>query len=345
MENKKETNNLSSFFNKKTALKIFISFLTSILLFFFIFKYISFAKIITSFQQISIFVILLSCFLLLINYFFRMLRTHILFSEKVGFFDLYIITIIHTTLVQLLPFRLGEISFLYLSTKTKKIDMMNAGTSLISIHLLDVIIIISAFFTSFFLLGDSIALSFPKILLLFIFIFIFITILSLFLMQRKQLLLAEYLSKNKEKKTILLFFLRKINQVTLFLHSFHSKKKLLLLLFYSFCVWTSYYALMYFLYLFYGISFSHINFLFIISSALLFALIPIQGIAGFGNVEISWSALLILFGIDNILALETTIQVHIIGLIASVIVGLIGLLFYFFCQEKKQIKNKFIQNQ
>jgi uncharacterized membrane protein YbhN (UPF0104 family) len=74
--------------------------------------------------------------------------------------------------------------------------------------------------------------------------------------------------------------------------------------------------------------FSYTTFLFIISTALLFALIPIQGIAGFGNVELSWGALLILFGVESTVALQTTIQIHIIGIMATLIIGLCGVVLF-----------------
>ncbi len=330
-----QTNESASFFTKKTLFKILFSFLVSIVLFSFILKYISFPDIIIRIQQTSLLVIIVSCLFLLTNYFFRTLRSHLLLSGKIHFFQLYIITILHNTLVQLLPFRLGEFSFLYLTTKTKKVTVIDAGATLVSLHLFDVVIIISAFFISFLSLEDTIALPIPKTFLLILFGVILLLVISLLFAQKTQRFLAAYLSKRQGKNTFWILLLTKITPLLTFLHTFRSKKKLFLLLFYSFCVWTSYYALMYFLYFSSGLTFTYMTFLFILSTALLFALVPIQGIAGFGNVEISWSALIILLGVESTHALQTTVHVHIIGIIATLILGALGLLIFLLYKKSK----------
>lgn len=332
MEDK--TNNTLPSLNKKTLLKLLLSFLISVILFYFILKYISFAEIINNLQQTSVLVVLTSCFFLLINYFFRALRIHILLSKKIDFFHVYLITILHNTLIQLLPFRLGEFSFLYFTAKTKKVTTIDAGTALVSARFFDMIIIISSFFISFLFLDATLSFPIPKIFFLLIFSIILAGVMLILLVRKRQLLLAKYLSKRQEKKTLFISLLMKIDQMLTFFHSIHSKKVLLSLFFYSICVWISYYVLMYFLYLSSGITFSYMNFLFIVSAALLFALIPLQGIAGFGNVEISWSALIILFGIERALALKTTLLVHIMGIIATLILGLSGLVLFLFYEKR-----------
>jgi len=323
MDNKIE--NSSSFFTKKTILKLTFSFLISIVLFYFILQYVSFTDIIYKIKQISIGTIIISCVFFLINYFFRTLRIHLLLSGRIHFFQLYVITILHNTLVQILPFRLGEFSFLYLTTKTKKVGIIDAGATLISLHLFDVIILFSGFLISFLFLDKNVHFPIPKALIFLILFFVFSMILCLLGAKRIQPSLEAYLSK-KEKHMFLVSFLTKCHQLLIFLENSHSKKKLLF--FYSFCVWTSYYALMYFLYSSMDLHFSYTTFLFIISTALLFALIPIQGIAGFGNVELSWGALLILFGVESTVALQTTIQIHIIGIMATLIIGLCGVVLF-----------------
>lgn len=337
MEDK--TNKQSSFFSCKTVFKLFFSVLFTIIIFYFIFTYLSFTEVIMEVQQISFFIIFMSCFFLLVNYFFRALRIHILLSKKIGLSHLYLITILHNTLIQLLPFRLGEFSFFYFTAKTKKVNAMEAGIALVSARFFDIIIIISAFFVSFLFLDATISLPIPKIFLPLIFSIILIGVMFILLARKTQFILTWYLSKRQEKKTLFTSLLMKIDQILTFLHSVHSKKALLFLFFYSVCVWITYFALMYFLYFSSGITFSYMNFLFIVSAALLFALIPIQGIAGFGNVEISWSALLILFGIEQAVALKTTLLVHIIGIIATLILGIIGL-FLFYKRDKSSSTEK-----
>ena len=111
MENTKNPG--TSLLNLRTLFKLVVSFLFTIILFYFLFKYISLSEIIKGIKQTSVSIIIVSCLLLLVNYFFRTLRLHILLSKKIPFFQLYYITTIHNTFVQLLPFRLGEFSFFY----------------------------------------------------------------------------------------------------------------------------------------------------------------------------------------------------------------------------------------
>lgn len=328
MENTKNPG--TSLLNLRTLFKLVVSFLFTIILFYFLLKYVSLNEIIKNIKQTSFSIIIVSCLLLLLNYLFRTLRLHILLSKKIPFPHLYYITTIHNTFIQLLPFRLGEFSFFYFTSKTKKVDIMDAGIALVSARFFDIMIVISSFFVSFFFLDNTISLPIPRLLILFILFIILMGTLFILHAKKTQAILILLLSKRQEKKTLLTSLLIKGDQVLTHLHSFNSKKSLFFLVFFSLCIWTSYYALMYFLYLSSGISFGYMNFLFIVSTALLFALIPIQGIAGFGNVEISWSALLILFGIESTLALKTTVLVHVIGIIATLILGLVGLLLFSF---------------
>jgi uncharacterized membrane protein YbhN (UPF0104 family) len=87
-------------------------------------------------------------------------------------------------------------------------------------------------------------------------------------------------------------------------------------------IWIFYSFFLYLVFDYLGVSVSYTLLLFISSATILFSSIPIQGFAGFGTVEVSWTIFLLLIGIEKITALEIAFAVHSIGIFIIVILGL-----------------------
>lgn len=309
-------------------LQVISSLIITAVLFIILFSYISGEETLKAVSKINFLLIVFSVAMLLLIYFFRSLQLYIFFSKKIPVSFLYLITTIHTFFVQVIPFRLGELSFIYLIGKTKKVTSMDTIVVLGSARVFD-ISIVSIFFVISLLCMKKIppALSSPWLyipllgaLLMIIIFFFFVNHIFSFIHQR-----AHFFSQ-----TWILKAIEKLESILLFLQTFQHKKTIFKLFILSIFIWVTYYCMLIILYRSMGILLPLETFIFIISSVNLFAIIPLQGIAGLGNVEFSWVFLLGLFGIDNLFALKTAFIVHIISLIGVVSVGVIGILIWIY---------------
>lgn len=323
-------------FNWRTAFKIFLSIVITIITLFYLLNYIPLSELLKSIQEASPLIIFSCSLFFLINFFFRAFRIYFLLAKKIDFPTLYLITIIHNSLTQLLPFRLGEFSFFYFTNKTKRVEFIDAVFALITARFFDVMTIIIITTLSYLLLEDP---RFPHMnkLILFLTIFFLGSCVLFFYFRRDSKIKDENNNENGKSK-FFLQFIGMINKIFLFLQSFKSKMFIFILAFSSLCIWGSFYLFMYAFYRYIGVSLPLTTFIFITSLTALFAIIPFQGIAGFGNVEISWGFLLILFGIESILALKSTVFIHVINTFSILFICILGLILLRFRENFECLK-------
>lgn len=328
-------------FDKKKVFQIICSMGITVLLFYVLVHYVPWESLIENFKKISLFLIIFSFCFFLLNYTFRSLRIFFLLSGKVPFSQLWIITLVHVMFVQLLPFRTGELSFLYFIEKTKRISSTEALLGLASARVFDVFIIFLFFFVSFFLLQQDNLIKFNSLFYILSFLF-FTMFFVLFFYGKKVIFLIQKGCQSLlllTKSTFLFRFLEKLQETLTYLESFQSKKIFLVSLL-SIGVWCSYYVMTYVVFTSFGAKLPLGTFVFIVSAATLFMLVPIQGFAGFGNVEFSWTFLLVLFGVEKILALQASLLSHSLSLFCIIILGILGIFLWFI--QKRSILRKII---
>lgn len=327
-------------FTWKTLGKLLFSFCITGALFYIMFTYTNWKGVKDMILHIPVLLLLIWIGIFLLNFFLRAMRISLFLQKKIPFLTLYPITLVHNSLVQLLPFRLGEISFIYLTKRTNRVGTVEAALALFIVRILDLFTVFFLLAISFFLLEQkpsifsSLRFQIINVLIpgLLLFFFLYLKQIMIFLhkiCQRKFLLQRpwiEHISKNMESAII----------------SFnaHSKKIFFQAFVLSVAIWTSYFFMLYLIFRYLGLSLPYSSFLFISAVVVLFASIPIHGLAGFGNVEISWTMFLILFGIEKIHALEMAFVVHIIGIIIIVFMGIIGYFLLFLLERRERERDK-----
>lgn len=320
-------------FNWKTVFKIFFSILITIITIIYLYKYIPFQEFLESIQKTSPVIIIFCSLFFLINFFFRALRIYFLLMKKICLPTLYLITIAHNSLTQLLPFRIGEFSFFYFTHKTKKVTALESALALITARFFDVMIVITITILSSLFLQDSRVPHLRTLILVLIVFLLGLCLLLFYLMKNTKI--NQEINKNNQPGW-LLRFTDMIQKIILFLQSFRSKTFIFIIALSSLCIWSSFYLFIYNFYKYVGISLPFTTFMFIASVTTLFAIIPFQGIAGFGNIEISWGVLLTLFGIESTLALQSTVFIHVINIISIIFICILGLLLLRFIHPTDQ---------
>lgn len=308
------------------------SIIITVLLFIILFFYVSLEETLKALSEIQPLLVLFSCSMLFLIYFFRSLQLYIFFSKKIPASFLCLMTTIHTLFIQLIPFRLGELSFIYLIGKTKKVTNTDALVVLGSARMFDIIVVSIFFVFSFFFLKK---IPFPfssPWLYLPILIILFLIITLFFFLKQSLSYIHRYLYNSSH--LLILRLIEKLENILLFLQTFQHKKALIKIFILSLFIWTTYYSMLFILYRSMNVSLPIETFIFIISAANLFAIIPIQGIAGFGNVEFSVAFLLALFGIEKIYALKTAFIVHVISLVGILSLGIFGIFLWIYLFQR-----------
>ena len=320
--------------NKKLFYQISVLIVITITFFYGLFHYFSLKEMTAAFLQISPSSLIIIFLLFFLYYILRSLQLFFLFSQRIKLSTLSFIIAPYTMLVQLIPFRMGELSFLYFIKDTKKASAVEALVTLTTLRIFDVLILLFFFLiTPFFLAQPP---SFFSSLFFKIFAFsalVFFCILSLFAQKIFHAIHVFVQRPALSKHKYLAGFIEKADHAFVFLQSF-DKTMLLFVFLLGIFNWLVSFLTTYLLYQTLGVSLSLPDFLFIASLATLFAVVPLQGIAGFGNIELSWGVLLNLFGIETAFAIQTTFLVHVIILLYIIIFGIVGFLFWFFNKRK-----------
>ncbi len=329
----------NNIFTWKNGGKLLLSLFITGMLFFFILTYTDWRGIIDRILQTPLPLLLLWIGIFLLNFFFRAMRISLFLQKKIPFPKLYAITLVHNTLVQLLPFRLGELSFVYFTKRTNAVGTVESVLALFIARIFDLFTVFFIFAISFFLLEQK-----PHIFSSFRFQILNILIpvlLFLFFIYLKQIMV--FLHKICQQRFLLQSTwaqsVAKKMESAIVSFNAHSKKSFFQAFVLSVAIWTSYFFLLYIIFRYLGLSLPYSSFLFMSTIVILFASIPIQGLAGFGNVEISWTMFLMLFGIEKIHALEMAFVVHIISIIIIVLIGIMGYFLLLLLERKEGKEN------
>lgn len=313
--------------NKKALFSIIIS----IALVWYLLAQIEVGAIIKTLKDVPPGLVLLGFAFYALSYLFRALRFKVLLQKDISLGLLFNIVSVHTMWTNILPFRTGELSYLYLLKKKGGTGSYVTGVpSLILSRVFDIIAITTLFLLS--LLGAG---NLPKELkkmgfILLVFILFLLAIVAFMLWKRERFL-------GRIKYYILRFRLDKINFVNRMLgkgeeilegfNMTRSRKVLLLAMVYSQLIWISLYVCNFALIRAVGVDMTIFQTFYILTFIVLFSLIPIQGWAGFGTTEGIWILTIIWFGFARETAIVTGFQLHILALCFVVLLGISGYLF------------------
>ncbi len=259
-----------------------------------------------------------------ITIFLRTKRFSFLLAKKVGLKDLFAIVCIQNTFNQIIPFRAGELSYLYFIKKIKGADSFSEGVpSLICARVFDIFSLSIVFFITLFGIDQFSEIvkksaSFIAVSLLII----CCGVILLFLLRDKLLRIINEISMamNIDKYRIVQWSLKKGKEVSAGFEFVRSKKVLAICFCYSFLILISMNFYRYFMYKALGLEFSVFTIVFITCFLILASLLPFFTIGGFGYVESIWAFLMINLNMDKNEAIATGFSYHLLSKMVVLIV-------------------------
>ena len=310
--------------NKKAILSIIIT----VVLVWFLLSQVEVQEIVTSLKDVPPHLVLIGFFFYALSYLFRALRFRVLLQKAIGLGTLFNIVAVHTMWTNLLPFRTGELSYLYLLKKKGGVGSYLTGVpSLVLARVFDLVAISVLFIISFVGVGtlpEEIRVS--GVILLFL-VFSLLSFALFLIWKREQFLgRVKYhiLKMNLDKLGVVEKILGKSGEILDGFNEVKSWKSLSLVAVFSFAVWILIYLCNYAIILAVGIELNLLHIFFISTFFVLVSLFPVHGWAGFGTTEAVWVLTIVWFGIVKETAIVTGFQLHILGLLFTIILGITG---------------------
>jgi len=338
---------------KKFSLKDIITILLTIALVWFLINQIDDLDKLHTLYKIPATIILLTFFIYTFTYLLRAIRWKILLpSRKLTLLDLSAVSSIHILFNNLLPGRIGELTYPYLLKNKFQIPLEESMATLIIARIFDLISIILIFLISVLSFPSNIFSVFQKynylaIIALIASVTILVFLPDIFSLISKSLVKISKTGYLKESNYINLL-IDKIFEFTKHLNRIYSPLVYLKVLTVSLLHWSCTFGICYLV--IYGIMnelgketeiLSVSQVVFGTAAAELSTVLPIHGLAGFGTFEGFWTAAFVLIGIDQSLAILTGFGYHILFLIYSIILGAAGSLT--FAYKRIELRSKQFQ--
>lgn len=307
--------------------KLFLALLISVFILFFLFKIVNISDILFALKKIPVVMILLSGMFYLLSYVFRVIRFKTLNKTRIGFKSLFIVVCLHNFFNNILPARIGELSYIYL-LKKRKIPISQAAASLLIARLLDLLFILMIILAiiPFFLKGMKIY--WFQIVALIIILIAVITLPFLIMRFKKlltnillRILLLMNLNESRIKKIII-----KAEEMIDSLDIIKSKRVFLKSGISTLLIIASQYLFFYFILLGLGVNLNSLKIIMAVAIVFIIYIFPVQGVVGFGTYEGAWAISLIFLGISKEPAVTAGFVMHIIQIVFFVALGILGFL-------------------
>lgn len=265
-------------------------------------------------------------------YFFQALRFRLFLMNRFNLFSLFNIVCLHNFFNNILPLRTGEFSYLYLIEKSEKVRTGENIASLILARFLDFFAISLFFFISIILLLSAETQFFQQLFLcwvLFLIPFAVLFVLILFYPIKVSRFAEIFFSKTVfQKFKIFNFIQQKIKEILGAIQNLKSRKLFFFSTITSLAIWLSLYLTSFLLIRGLGLNLNFWQIIFVSSFPLFSLILPIQGIAGFGNIEGSWTLGFMILGIPKVLAVSSGFILHFIILIYTFILAFLGYVLF-----------------
>jgi len=321
---------------KKILTRFFIPLVITVAVIYFFFRDISLNDIKENFLKIPLILLLLFVFLSLLGTLLRAVKYHILLAKKIRFSDIFLITLVRNFAVDLLPARSAALIFYSYLTKKKGLSLEEGASSFV----------VSVFY-------DGLALSFMLGMLIFflktemnrgtiylgMFIIFSLSVGFIFFADKILgiILKIKPISRFGKLKNSL-------NKIVIYLSEHKKNSERLMVFGLSFLIRVIKYVFIYILFegvvhLGWGIK-SFSLFCFGLAGTELSALLPIQGLGGFGTWELAFA---LVFGALKIPAenlIEAGFVIHITTQVWEYLIGLAAFLFISVSSKNSQKNQK-----
>ncbi len=255
--------------------------------------------------------------------FIRALRIKLLVNNKISIRNLFAIALVNNLVINLLPFRTGELSLPVLLKKYAGVEKKEGFLLLFYLRTIDTIIILAFFIIIALLFSENViqlrGISYIPILLLLAFLF-----LVLFKID-KIILIAGKLVKKRNHHGPLNNIADSIDKLSLVYKFYRSRIKEISML--SILIFITLVFVFGFVLKAYPINLSYVDVIMISLIIIITTSLPINGIAGIGTVELGISSFLILLGINKDLSVSIAFNYHFIYLIFIIFFGSLSFLY------------------
>jgi uncharacterized membrane protein YbhN (UPF0104 family) len=292
-------------------IKLAFSIILTLILLFFLFRNIEFSNIDFSIINLSILLapLALFFFIKIINT-FRYARIYGLKPDK----KLFLFMCYSNMMLSIIPFRLGELSYIHGLKKYFKKDYGESTEKLILVRFVDYIVVYLLMLVSSIYVSTQVTQGVVKIISIF---FIFSLILSLGIIYA--LSFNSFNIKNKKLSKVA-STIKKGSQNILKV----SKKEALILFGFTFLYWLIRLLMGFIILLLLGIDLQFFLVVFVSLVLLLVGLLPIQTFMNFGIFEGGWAYFLVNVGLESSFVLPIILLYHFILVLIPIFYGLIG---------------------
>jgi uncharacterized membrane protein YbhN (UPF0104 family) len=320
---------------------IILSAIVSVVMIWILFSQIDFTELTSAFARIFLPALVVYAAVALVAAWLRACRYRwLLRPQPIGWGDILLVTFIRNSLIDLLPARIGSLSYIYVLNKRLGFRFETATSSFIVAFVLDFLTLGPFLFVSLLAVGlGANAVSTPLLLIISAAFFLLVgfvywkimPISRLFLAVFQKLLRFAGMSKKKAARTA-------VEKVELTIQSLAAIQErgntiaiFILSLLIRLAKYVSIFALFYAFLRSFGYSLHNLNFwMFILglSGAELTSALPVKGLAGFGTWESAWALTFRLLAFDPKLAIISGLGVHFITNLFEYSLGIAAILIF-----------------
>ena len=308
--------------------KIILGIIISGILIYFLLTLTNPSEIVTVFYRISFSHLIIGFILYVLIMIFRTIRFNFILETKLKLRQLFNIIAIHNLMINVIPMRLGEFSYVYLMKK-KGVHISKGLSQLLIVRVYDVIAISVIFIISSFFVKDTplIVKYYVKISTAFL-ILLLLGFFALLMFDKKVVKILKKLNPAKKLAIIEKLFVTIEDLIKNFKKSLKMKTSITLL-FYSFLIWVGNYLMTYYLIHGLGLSFNFWEVSLIFTFLIILIMLPISTFSGFGVWEGGLTGAFTAFGITLEKAVATSFAYHIISILFFLILGFFGIIGYY----------------
>jgi len=306
--------------------KIIISIAITFLLVYFLLNKIDYKDVVYLFKDVNYYYVFVSFLFYFILTYIRSLRIKLLINNNLNIRSLFAVVLVNYSILNLLPFRIGELSLPLLLKKYAKVEKKEGLLLLLYLRIIDTVIILM-FSIIVFIFSENIV-QFKGISYIPILLLLFILFLVLFKIDKILLLIIKFIKTNNHHNVLLNNIANSIDKLLLVYEFYKSKLKETLVL--SILIFITLIFVLGFVLGAYPIDLSYINVIIISLIIIIITSLPINGIAGIGTVELGISSFLIYSGVNKDLSISIAFNYHFIYLMFIMFFGSLSFIYLYY---------------
>lgn len=309
------------------------------------------SDIISAFQKVSFVSLILAFAIYTLCYLARAIRFNLLLEKTVK--NMFSIVSLSTMLTDLLPARLGELSYVYFLKQLKESSIGSGLATLVIARLFDLIVVGGTFLSAVFLMKNR-----PPFFTLVIYmiaglLLALLTILALLMLFQQKFLkiikriilpanqnnhptnASKLMSATEQQEIPIQAKQRGIKKYTAKIYQelenllagfsqLRSKKRVIKIFIMTLSIWFFNYSAVYVLVNQLGLKIPLVGFIIALTLSMFTAFLPVNTFGNFGTTEGVWTLVMVSFGVPKNIAIASGFGYHIIMLVFASILGFIG---------------------